>query len=288
VPVENSLAHFPPHIFLTAAGPLGGQKALVLAVMIYIGLALLTLRLSEWRSEKGALILVMLACFVLYLVVPDEGLGGAITRIRFVWPVFILGGLVAASALRRPLEIPFAICIAVLLTGNLFVTWQALQLTSQGVQTYIAAADKIPRDAVFVRIRFPTLKTNDRYGFIAQGRDPFLHLDAYSAARQGSIDLSDYEALNQVFPLILRAKVGQSQQSSLWALEGPGEDVADSLKWLRSTLPVPIDYVVVVSEQVSGQSPAPGLARLTAQLDSEMKLFTKSTDDLVRIYQRAN
>jgi hypothetical protein len=279
---ENFLAAFPPHIFLTAGGPWGGQILLVQAVMIYIGLAILLLRPSEWRSEKGALFLVMLACLVLYFVVPDEGLGGAITRIRFVWPVFILGGLLAASSFRRPLEIPFAICIAVLLTCNLFVTWKALQLTSRGVEDYIAATDRIPANAIFVRIRFPTLTTNQRYDFIAQGRDPFLHLDAYSAARRGSIDLSDYEAVNAVFPLTLRPKIGENQRSSLWAMEGPGEDVAESLKWLSATLPVPIDYVVLVSEPPY----TPGLARLNTQLESEMKLFAKSSDGFVKVYQR--
>ena len=284
--IAVALTVFPQHVFATAGGYLGGQGLLVPGILFYLAVVILGLRRDEWRSERGALAATMAVLFVLYLIVPDEGIGGSMTKIRFSWAVFLLGGLVAASGRSRPLERPLTIYITVLLSCNLFVTWQALRLTSRAVEDYIVATDRIPPGAVFVRIRYPTPQTSERYGLAGMGRDPFFHLDAYSAARRGSIDLSDYEGLNPIFPLALRPRIGDGQRLTLWSLEGPGEQIADSLAWLGEKLPVPIDYVVLVSDGNAPQPSAPGLARLTAQLESRMRLFATSPGSFVRVYQR--
>lgn len=284
--IADAVEAFPLHVFATAAGRVGGQGLLVSGIVLYLAVAVLGLRSAEWRSEKGAVAAATVIVFVLYLVVPDAGLGGTETKIRFCWAVFILGGLVAASANRRLLEVPLAIYISVLLSCNLFVTWQSLRLTSRAVEDYIAVTDSIPRGAVFVRIHYPTPSASERYGLAGMGRDPFFHLDAYSASRRGSIDLSDYEGVNPIFPLALRPNISDAQRTTLWSLEGAGEQAADSLAWLQDELPVPIDYVVLVSDGNLAEPSAPGLARLTAQLDSGMRLFAASPGSCVRIYQR--
>jgi len=95
--VESALAGFPMHVFATAAGTVGGQVLLGSGVLLCIAVTLLGLRPKDWRSEKGALAVAALICFLLYLFVPDQGLGGSETKIRLAWAVFILGGLVTAS-----------------------------------------------------------------------------------------------------------------------------------------------------------------------------------------------
>jgi hypothetical protein len=275
--VRAALAHFPMHIFVTAHGRAGEQTLLAPAILLYMVLATIGLRRDEWRSEKGALVAVSFISFGLYILVPDEGLGGSMTKTRFAWIVFILGGLVAASAARRLFEKPISLYIAVLMSWNLFVTWQALGRSSRAIEDYISATDRIPRGSVFVRILYPTPRTTEHYGLTFMSRDPFFHLDAYSASRRGAIDLSDYEALSLIFPLALRPRIGEGVRASLWALEGPGDRVADSLAWIREKLPVPIDYVVLVSD-----GDAIGL---TSRLNSEMRLFATSPGNFVRVYQ---
>jgi hypothetical protein len=283
--IAEALIAFPPYMFATAAGRLGGQEVLVPGVLLCIAVALFGLGRTGWRSEKGALAAAALACFLLYLIVPNEGLGGSESKIRFAWVVFVLGGLIAASALRPRLETALAIYIAVLLGGNLFVTWQSLRLTSRAVEDYIAATDRIPQGAVFVRIHFPTPLASQRYGLASMGRDPFFHLDAYSASRRGSIDLSDYEALNPIFPLAVRPRIATAaQQTHLWSLEGPGDGVSSSLAFLRANLAVPFEYLILVADP--GSDP-PGLANLTAQLALTMRPFATSPGQFVQIYQRA-
>lgn len=282
---EEALANFPMHVFATAAGQYGGQNLLVPGIVLYIAVGVLGLRRSEWRSEKGALVVAMLVAFLLYLFVPDVGLGGSMAKIRFVWIVFVLGGLVAASTVRTRFERPLAIYIALLLGSNLFATWQSLHLTSRAVEDYLSATGGIPRGAVFVRIHYPTPRTGERYGLALMGRDPLFHLDAYVASRSGSIDLSDYEGLNPIFPLALRPRIGEEQRAKLWSLEGPGEDGAASLDWLRENLSVPIDYVVLVGDDDRGQSSPPGLALLTANLNSEMSLVATAPSSFVKVYR---
>jgi len=196
------------------------------AVLFFVFATIVALRRPEWRSAKGALAVAAALCFLVYLVAPNEGLGGGEAKIRFAWSVFVVGGIVAESALRRPLEKALMVYMAVLLSCNLYVTWRAIQATSRAAEDYIAATDRIPRGAVFVRIHYSTRQTTERYGLASMGRDPFFHLDAYSAYRQGSIDVSDYEGLNPIFPVGLRPKVGEGERGSLWSLEGPDENTA--------------------------------------------------------------
>jgi hypothetical protein len=118
------------------------------------------------------------------------------------------------------------------------------------------------------------------------GRDPFFHLDAYSASRSGSIDLSDYEALNPIFPLALRPRIGEGQRKMLWSLEGPDDKVANTLKWLNANLAVPIDFVVLVAEDSPVENSVACFAELTRQLDSGTCLFATSPGNFVRVYQR--
>ena len=90
-----------------------------------------------------------------------------------------------------------------------------------------------------------------------------MTVDALIAARCRCIDLSDYEALSEIFPIVFRANVERGPQFALWGLEGPGADVSEQLDWLRAKLPVPIDYVVVLAD---ASSPATGRDKLLANL----------------------
>ena len=281
---------FPLHVFATAAGAIGGQNLLKAGVLFLIAVAILGLRKSEWRSSKGALVVAALISFALYLLVPDEGLGGSMTKIRFAWAVYLLGGLVAASSLLlRRLTDPAAILIAFLLACNLVATFHALRVTSRAVEDYIAATDLIPKGATFVRLRYPTPLAIERYSLRAMGRDPLFHLDAFSAARIGSIDLSDYETLNPVFPVAQRTRIAPAQQMALWGLEGPDERTADTLAWLCDSLPVPVQYVVLVAEDESPENRNPGLGAVMKWLDSNTRLFATSRGTtFVRVYERVH
>ena len=286
VDVTGALRTFPLHVFATAAGRIGGQDLLVSSVLLVVIVTILGFRTDEWRSEKGALAFVALLCFAAYIFLPDKGLGGGEAKIRFSWAVFVLGCILVASRDRSRFDILFTIYIAILMSCNLYVTWQSVRGTSRAVEDYIAVTDLIPSGATFVRVWYPTPVTHSQYGMTLMGRDPLFHLDAYSASRKGSIDLSDYEGLNPIFPLALRPRIGDGQRRALWSLEGPGPDVAESLRWLKKNLARPIDYVVLVAEETPVQESEPGFAQLVGSLESEMHIVAVSRGRFVRVYQR--
>ena len=226
--------------------------------------------------------------FLLYLLIPDAGLGGKEAKIRVAWGVFILGGLLLATARRlRPLRVPFDIYVFVLLIGTLFSTQASLWNYNDAVEDYLDATNQIPKGARLVRLRYPTPDIPERYGFENIGRDPLFHLDSYVAAQCGCIDLTDYQAPNNIFPVVFSQRLSDAQRYKLWSFEGPGLDTDQDLKWVQSTLPVPIDYVILVADQSTPGVEGAAFNALLMRLTSEMRLIgTSAHQPFVRVYQR--
>jgi hypothetical protein len=280
----GALLAFPLHTFASAAGLAGGQVYIWPAVLSYIVAAVFLMTRAEWRSAKGGVVLATIALFGLYVAVPDEGMGGAIIKVRFAWGVFLLGGLLAASVrgLRR-FQLPMAIYIGGFMIGNLVVTSQTLSDSSDLIGDYLALAGQPRRAANMIRFRYSTPDLPARYAIEGIGRDPLFHLDALVAARCRCVDLSDYEALTETFPVVFRGNVDRGLQFALWATEGPGANASEQYDWLRARLPVPIDYVVVVAD---GSSPREGRDKLIAKIASGMQMVSRPMKDaFVEAYQ---
>src|SRR5581483_748875 len=109
-----------------------------------------------------------------------------------------------------------------------------------------------------------------RFGYAGMGVDPFFHLDAWVAAQQRSIDLSDYEAITGLFPVVYKKTVNPALQSTLWAMEGPEEISGKVMEWLNANFPARIRYVVVVGDISSPEAQKMGMPRMLAYLDSGM------------------
>ncbi len=155
------------------------------------------------------------------------------------------------------------------------------------MEDYLSALTGVPRGARFVRVRYQTPDLPERYGYHEIGRDPLFHLDAYAAARCACLDLSDYQAPNKIFPVIFNRTIDSGMLYGLWALEGPGPETGESLKWLRENLPVPIDYVILVADESSKPLAGEGLTKVLANLDSGMRLIAESRSvPFVHLYQR--
>jgi hypothetical protein len=123
----DALTQFPLRLFITADGPWGSQVYLWPAVLGYIVAAIALMRRFEWNSATGGLALTTVVSFLVYLAVPDSGFGGGQAKLRFVWAVFIFGGMLAVSVrgLER-LRVPIALCVAGLMTANLIATTRTL------------------------------------------------------------------------------------------------------------------------------------------------------------------
>jgi hypothetical protein len=281
----QSWYEFPMHVFATASGLAGGQWYLWPVVLALMVIAVLGMRRSEWRTAKGGLAMAAMAVFLVYLIVPDSGLGGTQVKVRFAWIVFLLGGLLVASAARlQPLKTPIAIFVSACLAFNLASTAHSVAAYSIAVDDYLSALADIRQGSTIIRLRYPTPDLPERYGFQGIGRDPLFHLDAYAAARLGCMDLSDYQAPSADFPVIFNSALDHDQQFRLLRLEDPSPDESADLDSIRHDLPLPIDYAIVVADE---SSPAASVARTTASLGAGMRLIAQSrAPSFVHVYQR--
>ena len=88
-------------------------------------------------NRKGRPRIASMAIFLVYLIVPDSGLGGNQVRVRFAWVVFLLGvPLVSSAARLQPLERP-SLCSWPLPAFNLAQPPWVSSLTVVQVEDYL-------------------------------------------------------------------------------------------------------------------------------------------------------
>jgi len=284
--VERAWREFPMQVFATAGGAWGGQRYCWPVVSLLIVLAFGLMRREEWRGPRGALVITTALCATFYFLMPDRGFGGGEAKIRFAWAMFLFGAMVLCSVRRmRRCQMPIGVFIAAAMAANLIATRQTAEGMSKVAEDYLAAASVIPPHARFVRLRYHTPSIPWRYGFSGNWSDPLLHLDAYVGAERQRIDLADWQPANPVFSVSLRPAFTSAQRKALWSLEAPFPDGAGTLRQLRQTLPVTIDYVIVVGEDTPEAARGTDYAEFLAELNATMNLVSTSRNRFVRVYR---
>ncbi len=278
---------FPMHVFQTAPGEIGAQQNTWRFLLAYALVAVLLMKRSEWRSPRGGLTIAAILAFLMYLCAPDLGFGGGEVKIRLAWAVFVLAGLVACSVSRlRPLRPLAALCIAGWMVPNLLATYRTAKLISTAGEDYMTAAGAMPAQSSFVRLRYASPGLSNRFGYAGIGRDPLFHLDAFAAVQKHGTDLSDYEPLNPIFPVIYKkTAVHADQQSGLWAFEGPDPGSLETLVWLYGGLPRPFDYVLVLGELSAPDAIRAGMPAMIEYLNANMTPIANSPSGAVRLYR---
>jgi hypothetical protein len=277
---------FPMHVFVTASGDDGTQRLLRNILSVYIVAAAASMRKEEWRSPRAGLFLAAVGAFLLYIFVPDEGVGGGMVKIRFSWAMFFLGGIAALSVSRmRWVRAPLAVCAAILLAPNFTATTRTLQGMSAMADDYLPVAEQIPPGARFVRFHYAMPDAPDRFGYGNAGRDPLAHLDGFAAARVRAVDMSDYEALSRNFPLVYKKKIDPGFQSGLAAFEGPDSGTLPTLLWLNHELPLPIEYVLLIGDEHAPAADRQGIHQMLEYLDSHDVLAAASKSGWMKLYR---
>ena len=277
---------FPMQVFVTASGPDGFQGMPRKVLLGFAILAVALLRKAEWRSPRGGLALAAMAAFLLYIFLPDNGLGGGYVKIRFSYAVFLLAGIAAVNTYRLWwANVPLAAYFAFVLAHNFVATERALEQISGAAAEYLSVACRIPPSTTFVRFRYATPDAPDHFLYRDAGRDPLEHLDAFVAASHLSLDLSDYEALSRNFPIVNRKSVDPGQQSGLGAFEGPDAGAIETLKWLNKGLPKPIEYEIVVGDLSAPDVKRQGMQAMMNYLDSSQELVASSKEGWFRLYR---
>lgn len=276
---------FPKHIFLTARHE-AQQFLLWNAILIYAAAAVLLLRKREWGGVRGGMVAAAAVLFFVYLLVPDNGLGGTEAKIRFSWAFFVVAGLVTTLASRlRWLRLPMAIFIGWLVWVNAGATRRTTQAVSRAASDYLAIAGQIPPGASFVRVQYPIPRLAARFDFEGIGRQPLYHLNAQVAAEKGAIDIGDYEAASRMFPVVYKPYVDRGEQSVAWSFEGPDENAVKELKWIEENFPAPVQWILLTGDEASPEARQKNMGAMLEYLNRTRRLAAQSADGWFRLYR---
>jgi hypothetical protein len=283
----TALKNFPMEVFVAGTSRFGRQIFLWPIVLCYIVAGLFCMTKQEWFSPRGGMSVAALLMFAIYLLVPNFGFGGSAVKDRFSLAFFVLGLVAASSVVRlRTAKLPLALYAAALVFAGSLSAARTARSMSAAADEYLSVANQLPSGSTLIRLRYPTPDAAARYGYQGARRNPLYHLDALAATVCRCIDLSDYEAISKVFPVVYRQKIAIDQQYGLWSLERPGPDALRTVTGLRQSLPVPIDFVLLVGDDHSPDALHSGMPEMMEYLGSNMYLLAVSPNRLVRLYRR--
>jgi hypothetical protein len=284
----KALATFPLDMFNTGSGPIGRQTFLWPVVLAAIVFVIARMRRAEWKTVRGGVAMAALASFIVYLIVPDEGFGGGQAKVRFAWAAFLFGALLVSSTPKFAFRSCLIAYVAILLAFNLAATRRTLSNYSSTIAEYLAALDEFPRGSRIIRVNYSTADIPYRYGFPHLNRDPLLRVDSDVAALRHSIDLTDYQPLNNIFPVIMRPEIDFAMQDRLWHdFEAPGHRTVETLRWFRESALGPIDYAIVVADRLSSENQVSFLSTIASLNEMGMQITPKSRGAaFVRVYAR--
>lgn len=279
----EALRLFPMHVFASSVGRIPQEKFLYPVIGLFALAGILSMKKQEWSSPRGAVVLLTLFSFAFYLYVPDAGFGGSVVKIRFAWAVFVFGSLVALSASRTGfLRLPVAVYTAALLAASLTSAMlHNVQNVSSAIEEASVVMDRIPADARVIRIRYASPVTRARFDFEKILVDPLLHVDAWFASRNGWVDLTDYQSLSLLFPVVVQPEIARLR-FAFWALEGGTETGSRELRELLKQRNLRMDYIVVTGDTTDSDR-----VEVLAELKRTMQFVASGPDpSFIWIFRR--
>lgn len=250
--VFQALRTFPQKLFVYSSGWIGEQRYVWVAVLLVILLALVLMSRQEWKGPLGALATMTLCAFWLYVFAPDVGFGGSVVKLRFAFAVFLFGALLIGAVERLRAWVPWiGAFVSIALVAQLIDVAEQVRWNSDGVEHYLAAMDKLPINARFVRMYFPAPYLSRNFRLHRLAFLPLLHVDELGAVRRHAVDLSDYQSATGTFSVDIKPSVDDGHRHSL-GFETPGADAWASVEWLNGGLPAPIDSVVYFGDEGPG------------------------------------
>ncbi|HYZ85938.1 MAG TPA: hypothetical protein VE621_16120 [Bryobacteraceae bacterium] len=273
---------FPLHIFASSQGRTGEQLILYPGILCIMSIGVLGMSKLEWLSARGALALAAAISYFLYLYFPDIGFGGSEVKIRFVWCVVLLATITSLSTAKiRALRTPLSIYVAVLFLFHLFGTRETnLTSVSRFAEQYRASLMALRPGSTVLRVLYPNDGVRQHFHIDRAAMNPLYHIDAFVAAERRLVVLTDYQAHAGYFPVVSGPLIHE-RRGQLWALEGPGSTGPVSVNELRSVLPKPVDYVLVIGDEGEKDQQA-----MVASLQETMRPVPEASQHGLRVFQK--
>jgi len=274
---------FPAYLFQMSAGMSGIAGWVYAALGLSFAMALCFMTAARWKGVRGGLAIAALLLALLAVVGPDQGFGGGEVKLRLIWAAFLFAGVLISNVpLPRFLWIAINAGSAALVIFGLLQARDFNNRANVLAETYLSALDQIPRGSTLVRLEYP-MQTGIPTDLLFI---PLLHTDSYAAAGSQSIVLSDYEAGSRAFPEGFQPIFTDSQQWLLQLVEAayviPPRDIAQLVR----TLPVPVDYYVVLGEDSTipgARSQMPDAISIL-EASGKKRVISVGSPVLVRVY----
>ena len=279
-----ALRGFPSYLFWVSSGYAGHQAYLFPGLLGLLIVALVYIKGADWMTARGGLAIAAAVTFGLYLFIPDEGFGGGgEIKVRVAWAALLFAGVLAASvSIPRRIWIGFSVFFAAATLVSISTVTTVNTRASRFVDEYETALSRIPAGSTVLRLYYPMPFNSEQFGIPADLLFlPLLHTDSAVAAERRYIELSNYEAAARIFPIVFQPRFSPGDQWLLWTLDNSGKDGSQRLERLRQTLPVAIDYYVLL-----GEDSGPDVPQVRRELESAGKRVVGSAGDppFVRVY----
>lgn len=240
------------------------------------------LRLREFNEWDG-LLLVMLAYVLVYLVSPTAFAGGSFLKQRLMlYPCLILilwlGAQSYSTALRRATQ---------LLLGSWMVILVLLRLGAQSelngqLEDLYAVAPRISPNSTMMPLTFaPHTVPDEESSYLSRIR-VMLHGAGYLAATRQSVDLTNYEARTDYFPLRFRETHSPLRFATGLASGRPQMDLAGYAQKKQ----VVVDYVLLIAEDVPFHPGFEPPAYILQQLEQTYDRIYTSPRGYAQLFER--
>jgi len=279
---------FPVWLMSVSSGAAGHQQYLFACLVLLFVVSIGTMNITDWRGLRGGLAVAALLIALLAALVPDTAFGGEEVRARLLWAALIFGGIVSASAsVQRIPGIVLIALIAILTVAGLIRVGQVNRHANAFAGSYLSVLDRFPSGSTIVRLNYPTPASSQQFGIPADLLFlPLLHVDSYAAAMRGSVVLSDYQAVTRTFPVVFRDAFSPRQQQLLQRLDAPQFVAPEDFRELVLSLPVPVDYFVVLGDFSSNTGPGmdPVQAVSIIEASGKKEVFRGNIPSFVRVF----
>jgi hypothetical protein len=227
-------------------------------------------------------LVVGLVYFIIYLLAPNAFAGGSFVKQRLALficfaLIFWLGAQSFSLWVRRVTQLVL-VCWVVTLV---FVRWGAHAELSAQVEEVVSTATYVTPGATLLPLTFATHAEDEFNSSTLSRIRVMLHSAGYVAASRDAVNLSNYEARTDYFPLRFRRSRSPVGDFNRLASGAPQMDIAG----YTQRTGVPVDYVLLLAEDAPFGSAFEPPVEVMAQLNPVYELIYISPRGLARLYR---
>jgi hypothetical protein len=265
------------------------KRELLLSVLLMTLFLLLLFQFAAHRikprhlERRDGMLIIFLASIVIYLITPDNLLGGGRSLDRITLYTFILLGFLFAT-------IPYGSRIkrAVIAAGSLITLAFLVAFSVKYVELnrylreYLSGMPMIEKNSALLPLSFAHRGSDPAGKNVSMRIRPFLHASGYIAAERGIVDFSNYSATMKYFPL--RFHPNLDPYVHIGNIDSERIEKIDFLSYPERT-GGSVDYVLIWGLD-EGMAKDKDIEFIKGQLEDRYEFIYESDSKLMKLYRR--